>query len=87
MTPRVSGVKENALLEIRAIEIGVYEKSRVHLSYRIKQGCLHMPGFSGGTRSKLLRAMSPETADWMEEGVTQLVRDRLCESRLRAARE
>lgn len=63
------GVKENALLEIRAIDTGFTEKSRVHLSYRIKQGCLHMPGFSGGTRSKLLRAMSPETADWMEEGV------------------
>ena len=63
------GVRENALLEIRAIDTGFTEKSRVHLSYRIKQGCLHMPGFSGGTRSKLLRAMSPETADWMEEGV------------------
>ena len=52
---------------ILALNTGFREKSRVHLSRRIRR-CLYMAGFSGGTRSKLLRAISPEDAGWMEEG-------------------
>ncbi|MDL2059808.1 molybdopterin-dependent oxidoreductase [Mesosutterella sp. AGMB02718] len=63
------GIGENDLLEIQALDTGFKEKSRVHLSRRIRRRCLYMAGFSGGTRSKLLRALSPEDAGWMEEGV------------------